>query len=219
LAGAGAFAVALALNVTRITHAFGWRSDLVSPMVIADTLATTHGPNHVVFGTYAPYTTIWFDVATRNLPFHRTVWQMTPLVLSLLGLGVLVWVSWRLAGRWAALTTLAIGLAWSTPVVDTMAAQANHGVTYTVVCVLAGFLMLVALRPPAPAALAALTAMVGVAGAALALPARDLTAVVWLLPAVALTLLVIALAPRVGTTLAAVVEIGLVVGTAPVDGV
>jgi hypothetical protein len=47
------------------------------------------------------------------------------------------------------------------------------------------------------------TAMVGVAGAALALPARDLTAVVWLLPAVALTLLVLALAPRVGTGAAA----------------
>lgn len=48
------------------------------------------------------------------------------------------------------------------------------------------------------------TAMVGVAGAALALPARDLTAVVWLLPAVALTLLVLALAPHVGTGWAAV---------------
>jgi hypothetical protein len=48
-----------------------------------------------------------------------------------------------------------------------------------------------------------LTAMVGVAAAALALPARDLTAVVWLLPAVALTLLVLALAPAVGTGRAA----------------
>lgn len=47
------------------------------------------------------------------------------------------------------------------------------------------------------------TAMVGVAAAALALPARDLTAVVWLLPALALTLLVLAAAPRVGTGMAA----------------
>ena len=37
----------------------------------------------------------------------------------------------------------------------------------------------------------------------MALPARDLTAVVWLLPSVALTLLVLALAPRVGTAYAA----------------
>jgi hypothetical protein len=49
------------------------------------------------------------------------------------------------------------------------------------------------------------TAMAGVAIAALALPARDLTAVVWLLPAVALTLLVLALAPLLGTGAAAAV--------------
>lgn len=47
------------------------------------------------------------------------------------------------------------------------------------------------------------TAMIGIALAALALPARDLTAIVWLLPAVALTLLVLALVPHVGTTPAA----------------
>lgn len=43
------------------------------------------------------------------------------------------------------------------------------------------------------------TALLGVALAALALPTRDVTTVVWLLPAVALTLGVLALAPRFGT--------------------
>lgn len=44
-----------------------------------------------------------------------------------------------------------------------------------------------------------LTSVVAVALAALALPARDVTAVVWLLPAAALTLVVLVLAPRLGT--------------------
>ena len=62
------------------------------------------------------------------------------------------------------------------------------------------------------------TAMLGVAGAALALPARDLTAVVWLLPAVALTLLVLALAPRVGAGAAAALVGGAwLVGVASLD--
>ena len=43
------------------------------------------------------------------------------------------------------------------------------------------------------------TSMLGVAAAALALPDHDVTAVVWLLPTIALTLLVLSLAPRVGT--------------------
>jgi hypothetical protein len=47
------------------------------------------------------------------------------------------------------------------------------------------------------------TALVGVALAALAIPERDLSRVVWLLPAVALTLLVLSLAPRLGTAPAA----------------
>jgi len=47
------------------------------------------------------------------------------------------------------------------------------------------------------------TAVVGVALAALAVPERDLARVVWLLPSVALTLLVLSLAPRLGTAAAA----------------
>lgn len=47
------------------------------------------------------------------------------------------------------------------------------------------------------------TALVGIALAALAVPERDLARVVWLLPSVALTLLVLSLAPRLGTGAAA----------------
>ena len=44
-----------------------------------------------------------------------------------------------------------------------------------------------------------LTALVGVGAATVVLPDRDVTAVAWLLPALALTLLALALTPRVGT--------------------
>lgn len=47
------------------------------------------------------------------------------------------------------------------------------------------------------------TALAGIALAALAVPERDLARVVWLLPSVALTLLVLSLAPRMGTAAAA----------------
>lgn len=47
------------------------------------------------------------------------------------------------------------------------------------------------------------TSLVGVAAVALAVPERHLTGLVWLLPSLALTFLVLALAPRVGTGVAA----------------
>ncbi len=66
------------------------------------------------------------------------------------------------------------------------------------------------------------TALLGVAGAALALPARDLTAVVWLLPALAMTLLVLALSGRLGTGLATTTVAGawlLLVGALERQGI
>ncbi len=47
------------------------------------------------------------------------------------------------------------------------------------------------------------TAFVGTGAVALALPGRDLASVVWLLPAIALTLVALALSPRVGAAWAA----------------
>ena len=190
--GIGAFALAMAREYPGYANLLTWNADLVSPMVIADTLATTSGPHDVVFGTYAPYTTVWFNLMTRHLPFHREIWETGPLLLSLLAVSLLVLVSWRLASRWAALATLAIGVAWSQPVLLTLIAQAVHGTTYFVVCLLAAFLVFIAARPRSPALTVGATIGVGlVAGVNLASDAL---------------LLLIGIAPLVGAPLLASVR-------------
>lgn len=160
--GIASFTLALAKSFPQLANGLTWNADLVSPMVIADSVATSTGHQDIVFGSYAPYTSVWFNLLTRRLPFHRELWESGPLILSLLGVSLLVWISWRLAGRWAALTTLAIGVAWSQPVLITFIAQAIHGTTYFVVCLLAAFLVLIAGRRRPPAVTVAATAVVGV---------------------------------------------------------
>lgn len=162
VAGLCGFGWAMVRTFPQLVNALTYNADLVSPMVIADTLATARGPQDVVFGTYAPYTTLWFNMLTRRLPFHRELWEAGPLLLSLVGVGLLIWVARRLAGWWAALATAAIGLVWSQPVIITLVAQAIHGTTYFVLCLLAAFLALIAGRPRSPGVTIAATAGVGV---------------------------------------------------------
>lgn len=162
VAGLGAFGWAMVRTFPQLVTGLTYLPDLVSPMVIADSLATTTGPQDVAFGTYAPYTTVWFNSLTRRLPFHRELWEVGPLLLSLVGVGLLIWVAWRLAGWWAALATAALGLVWSQPVIITFIAQAIHGTTYFVVCVLAAFLAMIAGRRRSLGVTSAATVVVGV---------------------------------------------------------
>lgn len=154
MAGAGAFAVVLALNLRILTSAFSWNPDFVSPMVMAERLGSAHGPREVVFGTYAPITTLMFNVATRHLPAHRAIWKLAPLIFTILGLLALGWAVWRVAGRWPAMVTLAVGFSGSTPVLTTFLPQANHGPAYFVMCMLAAFLVFISTRRVTPVVVA-----------------------------------------------------------------
>jgi hypothetical protein len=144
----------LALSIRGITSAFAWNADFVSPMVFADRLGTRHDPGEVIFGTYAPLTTLWSNLLVRELPGHRLLWKLGPLLVTLIGIAALGWAIRHVAGRWAAVVAMAVAFSSSSPVLSTLLAQANHGATYFVVCILAGFLVLVSLRPPTPAILA-----------------------------------------------------------------
>lgn len=155
VAVAGAFAVMLAVSIRGITAALTWNADFVSPMVLADRLGTAHGSDEVVFGTYAPLTTLWFNIVTKHLPSHGVLWKLAPLMLSVVGLTALGWAVWQVAGRWAATLTVAIGFCASTPVLTIFLAQANHGPAYFVMCILAAFLVFISTRPATPVVVAA----------------------------------------------------------------
>lgn len=158
----GVFLVALAVFLPRMVDALAWNADFVSPMVIADSIGGLHRPGDLVTGTYGVYTTFAFNLVTQPLPGHRLVWQLGPFALSLLGVALLGWATHRVAGRWSAVAASAIAVSASPPVLSTYLAQANHGPTYFVVCLLAAFLVLVSVRPPSKAKVVTATIVVGV---------------------------------------------------------
>jgi hypothetical protein len=215
--GAAVYAGAFAHSFARITNAFAWNADLVSPLVLAESLGQEPSSRDVVFGTFGPYTVLWFNLLTKPLPSHREIWQAGPYAFALFGFAVLAWASYRLAGHWAAAVTFAVAFCASSPVLLTMMTGA-HGPAYAVMCVLAGFLLLIATRPLARATTIAVTVVVGcVAGVNLA--SDPLLFLVGLIPLVGAAVLLVGLVPnrenvRVltiagGTALTAVV-VGLV---------
>src|SRR5690348_3048270 len=42
----------------------------------------------LVLGQYPWYSTLWFELATRHVPFHRVVWEIGPWIFSLLGVAL-----------------------------------------------------------------------------------------------------------------------------------
>ena len=123
-------------------------------MVFADRLGTRHDAGEVIFGTYAPLTTLWSNLLVSHLPGHRLLWKVGPLLVTMIGIVALGWAIRQVAGRWAAMVAMAVAFSSSTPVLATLLAQANHGTTYFVVCILAAYLVLISVRSPTPAALA-----------------------------------------------------------------
>jgi hypothetical protein len=148
-AGLAAYAVLLGLGFGRLVDAVFSNSDAASPAVLADCLsARVCGHGRVVLGQISYYTTLWFDLLTRSWPFHRALWELGPYALSVGGVALLAWMSWRLAGAWAAMTTVVISFAASSAVLYATAAQAFHGTTWFMTIALGAFLALEATSPP-----------------------------------------------------------------------
>ena len=62
--------------------------------------------SHVLLGHHAYYEEYLFLRATAGLPFYRGLWELAPMLWTLLGFGVLGWAAWRALGRFAALVTV-----------------------------------------------------------------------------------------------------------------
>src|SRR5215469_5453914 len=139
-----ALAAYLAVVIIRLPSFYlaevAWNSDATSYMLLSKTLAQdTHG---AIYLSYAPwYSTILIDVLTYHLPDHRAIWIAWPLCAYVVAVGLLAVTVTRLAGRWAALMTAILCLAITPPMLQTLLAQAFHGLT-TINCILlAAFLV------------------------------------------------------------------------------
>lgn len=127
VAGALAYVVTFTLNAATIMHDLLTNSDAVSPMVMAQTLASPGNHGHVT-AIQAGYTI--FDTATAPLPFANFLWMALPFALILGAFALMVRSNHRIAGGWAALLDATILLSPTPFIYWELIAQAFHGTTW-----------------------------------------------------------------------------------------
>jgi hypothetical protein len=103
LAGAAYVATVAALGPQLVENNH-WDSDVSGPLALAERL---RGSGPVYIPHYGEWTTFWWLLATRALPWHEQIWTATGYGLTLVGAVLLGWATWRIAGRWAGVTAAA----------------------------------------------------------------------------------------------------------------
>ncbi|HZO96331.1 MAG TPA: hypothetical protein VFB42_03070 [Gaiellaceae bacterium] len=149
-----------------------WNADAASALTIGELFPSVPGDAHVTLANFPWYATLWFELATRHLPFHRQVWEVGPWVGSLAAVGLVCWATARAAGRWAAGVVALLLVCAGHELLFIQFAPALHGTAVAYACVLDAFLVLLVARGGrigplgAHVVLAAAVAAVAAAGAA-----------------------------------------------------
>jgi hypothetical protein len=99
----------------------------------------------VILGHYGWYTTLWYELLTRSLPFHRQLWEGFGPMLAVGSALVIGAVAWRLAGRWAGAIAGTLAIA-SGPFVARGLVTPNFRTTTWFAVVVAGGVLVVAER-------------------------------------------------------------------------
>ncbi len=120
-----------------ITDQLTWNADYDSVMTLAQTVGTAGKSGRAVIIQTGWF---WLDLAALRLPYYRQIWELMPYAMALIALGLIAWTAWRLAGWFAAVLTMSIGLAASPVVLATQAAQSYHGTTWLGSAALAAYL-------------------------------------------------------------------------------
>ena len=121
-------------------------ADTVSAPVIGELFPHAPPGAMTTLGYLPWYTALWFELATRWVPFHRQLWEVAPWLASLVGIALVSWSTAKVAGRWAA-SIVAVVLVCAAPRVLTVQFSFDlHGGTVVCACLLDAFLVLLVSR-------------------------------------------------------------------------
>jgi hypothetical protein len=121
-------------------------ADVVSAPVIGELFSREAAGATTTLGFLPWYTTLWFELATRWLPFHRAVWEVAPWIGSVAGIVLVAWATARAAGRWAGWFVAFVLVCAGDRLLPVQFAADLHGATAIDVCVLDAFLVLLVSR-------------------------------------------------------------------------
>src|SRR5438132_8123931 len=83
LAGAGYLATVAVLG-PHIVHDAAWDTDVSGPLVLAERL---RGSGPVFIPHYGEWTSLWWLLATRTLPWHAQLWEATGYAFAVTEIG------------------------------------------------------------------------------------------------------------------------------------
>jgi hypothetical protein len=146
LASAAFYVVVLLVTLRSLVASIYLNADVAAAPDIGQLVSRAPHFAEVVLGNAPWYTALWFEQLTGGLPGHRMLWELTPWILTLVGLGLVAWAAARVAGRWAgAIIGLTCGCAGAT-LLPLQFGWAIHAVAYVHICVLGAFVVPLALR-------------------------------------------------------------------------
>jgi len=121
-------------------------ADISAPAVLGELYPHAPSSASTVLGYHPFYTTLWFEWATRWLPFYRQVWEVGPWIVAVAGIGLVAWATAKVAGRWCGWLVAAVLVCASPHLLAVQFGSALHGFTAVNVCVLDAFVVLLVLK-------------------------------------------------------------------------
>ena len=114
-------------------------ADAASGPVIGELFGAAPAHANVVLGTFAWYSTLLFDLATKWLPYHRTVWEAAPYAMAVAGAALTAWSVSQVASRWAAGLTAVLLISTSPATLRVELATTQHAPTWFCLALLGAF--------------------------------------------------------------------------------
>lgn len=142
----GGYLAWLLASLRRVNDAIHLNPDATWGPVLARDLVSGPRGGLIYVGEASHLTSIAFLVLTRSLPFRDGLWAIVPMVLYLAGVGLVAWSCMRVAGRWPAILSLAIGTGAGAPVLLTALSEGIHAHTFLADAVLGASLVWLATR-------------------------------------------------------------------------
>jgi hypothetical protein len=107
VAAAAAYVATVVVLWHELVDSNNWDTDVSGPLALADQL---RGVGPVSIPHYGEWTTFWWLLGTRWLPWHASLWDASGYVLAVATAVLLGFVTARVAGRWAGVTAGATAL-------------------------------------------------------------------------------------------------------------
>jgi len=107
-----AYLATVAVLGSQIVRDVGWDTDASGVFTLAERL---RGSGPVYLSHQGGWTSLWWMLATRGLPWHMEIWEATGYLFAVIGALVLAWATARVAGRWAGVTAGAIAFVIAGP--------------------------------------------------------------------------------------------------------